>query len=1155
MRKALIFILSIYCSYTGYGQDLSNIRVKSITVHHQDSISLDSLSIVPGSFHLYDEYESEIPDSLYSIDHPRALLRVDQNLRTRTLNIQYRVFPLNFTESYSHKQPVKSVSKPDLQTDPFRISSEDLVQAGFYDQNTINRRGSLSRGIVFGNNQDVVVNSNLNLQLNGKISDDLNLVAAISDNNIPIQPEGYSQQIHEFDRVYISLFNEKMNLTAGDFELEGPPGQFMTFYKKAKGVNYSGNFDLDPQQKVKLRTNLSGAISKGNFSRNQFNGIEGNQGPYKLRGNNQEQFIIVLAGSERVFIDGTLMKRGLENDYVMDYNTAEISFTPMHLITKDKRIIVEFEYSERSYARFLLYNSNEFIGEKGSIWLNVYSETDDKNQSIQQDLSETDRIILALAGDDPGSAVVNRVDSVGYSNNEVLYKKVDTLAGNMIYPSVYVYSTNQDSAFYRLGFSYVGERNGNYQALNSSANGKVFRWIAPENGVPAGSYEPVVLLISPKKKQVVSLGGDRRLSKKTYALYEASISNNDFNTYSSLDNDDNVGYALKAGLDQDFFNYDTSFMRLSAGLRYQYVSRDFNPVERFRPVEYERDWNLTGQKEQQNEHMLQFNGNFLRKDIARAGYKLEHLTKQDIFSAWRNNLSGEFRHSGFDLSVNGSLLSSEHPSTSTRFLRHRIVLSRELFDLIKIGLGEETEDNRWSEVQTDSLQPGSFRFNETEAFIRNSDSSRNQFFISYLNRKDYRVSGQSLSAYTNADDIKAGFDLLSLPNSQLSSVITYRSLQFTDEGSDPKKPENSLISRLEYSLRLFRNAISTSTFYEIGSGLEAKKEFSYIEVAPGQGVYTWSDYNRNDVRELDEFEVARFQDQAGFIRVFIPTDEFISVYTNRFNQSINLDPYRLWKEKEGLLQQLSRFSNQFAYRLDRKNSAEDFIRNANPFLVDMNSPDLVTIATSLRNQLSFNRLSKHFSMDYIILRNNNRLLLANGFDTRSGISRGLSIRWSLNPSFTLVNESDAGTKNFTSEYFSSRDFQIKLLSNEINLQYQPGLRTRFVLIQKLSERENILNAERARENTLGTELRYGILDKGTVNIRLNYTYINYSGETDTPVSYELLQALQPGKNAGWSLQFQRELAGGIELNLEYSGRISENQAAIHTGGLQIRANF
>jgi len=1154
MRKVVIIILSLFCSYIGYCQDLSNIRVRSLTII-QDSIFLDSLSIVPGSFHLYNENESEIPDSLYSVDFPQSILLAGPGLRNRTLILHYRVFPLKFSESHSHKYPVITGTRPEQLADPFRISSEDLVKAGYYGQNTINRRGSLSRGIVFGNNQDVVVNSNLNLQLNGKISDDLNLVAAISDNNIPIQPEGYSQQIHEFDRVYISLFNEKMNLTAGDFELEGPPGEFMTFYKKAKGVNYSGSFDIDTRQKVKLMTSLSGAISKGNFCRNQFNGTEGNQGPYKLRGCNQEQFIIILAGSEKVFIDGVLMTRGLENDYVMDYNTAEISFTPGQMITKDKRIIVEFEYSERSYARFLLYNSNEFITEKGSTWLNVYSETDDRNQSIQQDLSESDRIILALAGDDPGSAVVARADSVGFTNNEVLYKKADTLAPPGGYQSIYVYSTSPDSAFYRLGFSFVGERNGNYQAVNSTANGKVYRWVAPQNGVPAGSYEPVVLLISPKKKQVVSAGGDRMISKRTHALYEASVSNNDFNTYSSLDSDDNVGYALKAGLDQDFFSYDTSLMRLSAGLRYRYVSRDFNPVERFRPVEFDRDWNLSGQQDQQDEHMLQVNGNFFRKDIARAGYSLEHLRKQDIFSAWRNNISGEFRPAGFDFSLKGSLLSSEHPATQTRFLRHRIVLSRDLFKLFKIGLGEETEDNRWNDVPTDSLQPGSFRFNVTEAFIRNTDSSKNHFFVSYLNRKDYRVSSQHLRAYTNADDIRAGFDLLSLPNSQLSSVISYRSLKFTDTGTDPGKPENSLISRLEYSLRLFRNALSSSTFYEIGSGLETKKEFSYIEVAPGQGVYTWSDYNSNDVRELDEFDVARFQDQASFIRVFIPTDDFINVYTNRFNQAINFDPSRLWKDKEGFLLLLSRFSNQFAYRLDRKNTAEDFIRNANPFLVDMNSPELVTIATSLRNQLSFNRLSKVFSMDYIIHRNNNRLLLANGFDTRSGTNRGLRVRWSLNPTLSLVNESDAGSTAFASEYFSSRDYRIRLLSNDVKLHYQPGLRTRFVLNHKLSERENLLNAEQARENTLGTELRYGILNKGTLNIRLNYTYINYSGEMATPVSYELLQALQPGKNAGWSMQFQRELTGGIELNVDYSGRVSENQAVIHTGGLQVRANF
>ena len=1153
MRKAFYILFgTVFILFHQYSaQDFNNLNKKKLFVS-SDSLLVDTLSIVPHSELLM--YKGVTVDkSNYEIDYPSSIIYLkDKTLIGREIELVYRVFPLSFVKTFEHKKITEVEKQGKTSTNPFSYeysaSNEDI----FY-LNGLNKSGSISRGVAFGNNQDISVNSSLNLQLSGKVSQTVNILASISDDNIPIQAEGNTQQLQEFDKVFIQLFSDQWRLTAGDFYLKRPDSYFMNFNKRAQGGSFEMQFNTGKKKNAGImKPTISAAVSKGKFARNKILGVEGNQGPYRLQGAENELFIIVLSGTENVYIDGQLMKRGNEFDYIIDYNTAEITFTANRLITKDKRIVVEFQYSDRNYARSLVHFGNEFKNEKLQLNVNVYSEQDAKNQPLQQDLTEVEKLLLSNIGDSLQNAIVPNVNLVDFSENLVLYKMVDTLG----YDSVFVYDTDPDSAKYQLGFSFVGPNKGDYIQIQSAANGKVYQWQMPVAGVPQGDYAPVILLVTPKIRQMATLGGEYQLSKGSLLSWEGAISNNDINTFSDKDAKDDVGYAFKINSENriKLSANEKNPWSLNVGAGYEFVDFYFNPIERFRTVEFERDWNIINTNFTSDQNIATAYVGLEKKKKGNLLYDVTLLNNEGEYEGFKNAFSALYNIKNFLLDGNISYLTTEGLNNTT-FLRHKLTISKPISFMV-LGVREEVEKNKFFFSTTDSLLASSFEFRVLEAFVRNADTTINNFMFTYRQREDLLPLNDAFASTTLADDIEFSLGLLKSKNHKFRSKFTYRKLKIVAPSLTAIQPEENILSRVEYVAKFLKNVISSNTYYEVGSGLEVKKEFSFVEVQPSQGTHAYiGDLNENGVKDLNEFEVAAFQDQANFIKIFTPTNEFVRTYTNQFNQGLFLRPESIWGSKKGMKKLLSRFSNRTNYRVSRKVSNK--LDYYNPFIGDIADSNLVTLNLGFLNTFYFNRTGTKFGADFTFQDNRDRSLITSGIESRQTLNRVLKTRWNITRVYTINILAANGFKLVNSEFFTNRNFNLTVYELEPKLTIQPSSKFRASVWLNYKEKlnEEILGGEEAISKNIGGEVRYNMAAKGSFRAKFNYIENKFSITDNASLAYEMLEGLQSGVNLTWEATYQQNLSKHMQMSINYSGRKSDEIPVIHTGGVQVRAFF
>jgi hypothetical protein len=1157
--RIYLLLLSLLLVQVSLAQQnpLSNLHTKYISTKSA-TVKLDSLSLVPGSVNIYN-----VPASAYSVDEVNGTIRWLVTTLPDSVRISYRQFPYKLNAVVRHFT-YDSVRNNPMVDKPFEISFANKQANSLFDFGDLNYTGSLGRGISVGNTQNAVLNSSLNLQLNGFIGDSLELTAALTDNNVPIQPQGNTQNLNDFDKIFIQIKKHTWQLNLGDIDIRQSKNYFLNFYKRIQGGSFITDNKLSKDVDNSLL--LSGSIAKGKFTQNTLTPLDGNQGPYKLQGANGEIYLTVLAGTERVYWDGLLLQRGEDQDYVIDYNTAEVTFTPKRLITKDSRIKVEFEYADRNYLNSNIYVNDEItVKKKLLLTIAAFSNQDAKNSSIDQSLSSDQIQFLANVGNGIDTAFYKNEPRDTFSTGTILYKKIDTVYNATIHDSVFVLSTNPNDSLYNLTFTFVGQGKGDYVQAVSAANGNVYQWVQPINNVKQGQWAPVILLVTPKKQQLITVGAEYKLTGKTTIKSEVALSNYNVNLFSTLGKGDDLGLAGKFQLISEDKNVRLlkKDLKLETDAGYEYVQSEFTPLERLRNVEFNRDWSLPDSILSADEQLINAGFKLKDKDGGSLSYGVTNYLRSDTFSGFRQLLTHNTKIKGFNISDQFSLTNTNGSVQKVVYFRPTIDVNRQFKQLrnLQAGINYSSENDQQRNKITDSLLSNSFAFNIWQAYIKSDDKKPNKWGITYFTRTDLYPFGPKFARSDRSDNITMFTELFKNPSQKLRLNFTYRKLHILDSLLTTQKEDESILGRAEYFVNKWKGLLKANVLYEVGSGQEQKLEYTYVQVPAGQGIYVWNDYNHDGVATLNEFEIALYADQANYIKVYTPSNDYVKTNYVQFNYSIDLNPRALIDESKvhGFMKLLANSSTSSSLQINRKNVSQNNFE-LNPFDQKLTDTTLLSLNSFLSNTLFFNRLNTTWGMDVTQSINQLKSLLTYGFESTTTNTLNIKGRWNINRQIgtnialrSIQSESDA-------PIYENRNYKINEQSIAPSVSYTHGTNIRVAITYMLDQRKNSIGFhEQTSDNVITADIKYNVLSSSTVtgsfsinNINLKY---DLGGSDNSTVGYIILDGLLPGQNYLWNLQYTKRLSTNIEISIQYTGRKPSGSSTINTGTAAIRAFF
>jgi len=1093
----------------------------------KDSITFHQTSTNPFFFTVLNKNTEPIDSIYYQVDFSKSLLVFDQKyLKERSLDsiqINYYTYPDFLTKTYSRLDPnIIVADDPNAKRVQLtRNKKPDIIPfAG------LNTTGNIIRGIRVGNNQDAVLNSVLDLEIEGKLSSKVSLKARINDTNVPIQESGYSQDLKDLDRVYIEMKGPKWNIKAGDVFLENTQSHFMHFNKKVAGVALEARVDS-------LRFVSSGALVKGRFTSQQFQGQEANQGPYKLTGKTGEAYIFIISGSEKVFINGIRQTRGAAKDYIIDYNTAELTFTPTNPITADMRIQIEYQYSDRNYTRFVTHNAVTYHGEKLKIGAYFYNESDFKNQPLQINLTEAQQELLAQSTDTTAQLFVTNAIETEFDESKILYKKIS--------PNIFEYSTDSNETLYQVSFTYFGANKGDYKVVAFLAMGKKMQYV----GDNQGDYKAVIPLVAPSKQQIMVVNSQYKPSAKTALAVELAYANNDHNLFSTLDNNHNKAPAIKADWHQILLDTTKRKWVLENHLQFDFLDQNFISVERVFQVEFDRDWNL--EEKIGNQRLTRNSLRYINLKKGQFYYNFDNLNFAQNYDGYKHQLGFNYQFTNSSIEQETSYLKSTGTRLKTTYLR-----SHTAFKLLKekywLGSHVDFEKNKQLQVLTSTLSEKSFQFVDFQNFVGIGDSTNVFVKLGVHFHANDSVRAGSLQRTSNAQTYYLNTQLIKSKNAHLTAYVNYRKVR--NLYAENTKTINS---RLAYRQQLFGQILSLQTNFQNTSGNLAQQDYTYIETEAGQGYYTWIDYNENGLQELDEFEIAQFSDQASYLRIALPNIHYIPTQEAQLQQRIQLN-FSKWNGEKRFKKFVSHWYNELSILAKNNVKRTEYLVNLNPF--DYENPNTLAMQYHLRNALIFNRGKAHYTTAYNYSNSKQQILQSFGNQKNNSTLHQLNFQHRIKKSWQLGLVGEYLENSSDNETFTNRNYQLLEQSIAPNILYffnkKHWIKVEYSQTDKVNQ---IGDLEHLDQQQIALNYSFTGKHQTTFSIDIKGIKNKFEGTTYSAVGYQMLEGLQPDNNMTWSLLWSKKINSYLFLNLNYNGRANAFSKTVHNAGVQLRASF